>query len=437
MRPAWAKLYTIAAAVLCAALGILLPWWLIGACLIVFLAWLGLTRPGRQAALITAAGLATLPRRLGGASVVVLGVAGVVGVLVALLAMGRGYQAMLEATGSNDTAIVLGIGSQDGELGSVLSRGSAMIIANEPQVMRGADGRPVASAELLVTASVPMKEGGRYGEVAIRGVGPQAWVIHKNVRIIAGRRFTPGLRELIAGENVRREFADVEVGSTVEINGEPWKVVGAFDAHDAHNSELWGDIDVLGPAFGRGSSITSMTVRLRNPRLFRSFKAALASDPRLKVETQTTRAFYASQARGLTESIRMLGILVASIMAIGSVAGALNSMYTAVSARTREIATLRAIGFSGELVLLSVMIETTLLAVAGGVMGAGVTWIFFDHYTAATLGPDFTELMFQFRVTPGLLVTGLRCALAIGIVGGVLPALRAGQASVAAGIRLA
>ena len=433
MRRARFVLTMVAAAVICVALG-WLPWRVIGAAVLAFAIWLTATRTGRRTGAITAAGMTTLPQRLGGASVVVVGIAGVVGVLVALLAMGKGFESTLHAAGSDDTAIVLRSGSLT-EVNSVLDQSSVTLISDEPQVMRDARVQPIASPELLIAVSLTRKSNGLAANAALRGVGPEVWALRRNVRIIAGRRFRTGLRELIVGKDAAREFAHTSIGSTLEIGGQPWKVVGEFDSGDAHDSELWADTNVVATAFHRGSSVSSVTVRLKSPRQFDAFKAALASDPRLKVEARTTRAYYAGQAKGLTRLIRILGSIVAAIMGVGAVAGALNSMYAAVSARTREIATLRAIGFRGGPVAVSVMIETMLLALAGGAAGAGIAWLLFNNYTASTMGANFSEVVFQFRVTPQLLGSGLRWALVIGFLGGLFPALRAARMPVTEGLR--
>ncbi|MGH8288746.1 MAG: ABC transporter permease [Steroidobacteraceae bacterium] len=413
---------------------VILPAWAVWACLALFGAWLALTRTGRQAWSATAVGIATIPQRLGSSCVVLIGIAGVVGVLVALLAMAEGLRATLQQTGSNDTAIVLRAGSQT-EVNSVVDHAAAVIVAQEPQVMRDAQGYPIASPEILTAASIPRKGNGLDGTAPIRGVGDRVWELYPRLRIIAGRRFRPGLRELIVGKNAAREFTDTALGSTLELNGQPWTVVGQFDSGDSHNSELWADANVVATAYHRGDSCSSVTVRLKSPKLFDAFKAAIASDPQLKFEVKTTRAYFDAQSEGLTKIIRVLGTTVAVIMGIGAVFGALNTMYAAVATRTREIATLRAIGFRGGPVIVSVLIETLLLAVAGGVVGAAIAWLLFDNYTASTLGANFSQLVFQFHVTPALVATGLKWALAIGFLGGLFPALRAARMPVTDGLR--
>ena len=255
------------------------------------------------------------------------------------------------------------------------------------------------------------------------------------MQITVGRKFRPGLRELIAGKDARRQFAGIEPGSIVKLNEQVWTVVGAFDSGDSHNSELWGDTDIVGSAYRRGASTSSVTLRLTAPGALDAFKAGLQADRRVQVDVSTTRNYYNSQSETISTIIRILGTVVGVIMAIGAVFGALNSMYAAVATRTREIATLRAIGFRGTPVVMSVMIETLLLAFAGGVLGAGVAWAIFDNYTASTLGSNFSQVVFAFKVTPGLVGNGLRWALTIGLIGGLFPALRAARQPVTAGLR--
>jgi putative ABC transport system permease protein len=402
--------------------------------LLLLLLWLLATRTGRQAWSVTQVGILTIPQRLGSSLVVVVGIAGVVGVLVAVLAMGAGFAATLRQTGSEDTAIVMRAGSQT-ELNSVLDHDSATLIAQLPQVQRNADGLPIASPELVVVAALPKKSTGLDANVELRGVGQRAWELRPALRITAGRRFQPGLRELIAGKGARSQFAGVEIGSGIQLNGQRWTVVGVFDSGDAYDSEIWGDADIVGPTYRRGSSTTSVTVRLTSAAAFDAFQAALASDPRLQVDARTTREYYTEQSARLATFINILGITIGSIMAVGAVFGALNTMYAAIAVRTREIATLRAIGFRGIPVVVSVLLETMLLGLLGGVIGAALAWLIFDHYTASTLGSNFSQVVFDFQVSPGLIWTGLKWALTIGFVGGLFPALRAARLSVTAGLR--
>jgi putative ABC transport system permease protein len=404
------------------------------ALLILLVLWLSLTRSGRQAWAVSRVGIATIPQRLGSSSVVVVGVAGVVGVLVALLAMAAGFEATLRESGTDDTAIIMRGGAQT-EINSVLDHDSTSVVAQAPQVLRDAHGRPIASPELVVVAALPKRSNGLDANVELRGVGESAWVLRPGVHMIAGRAFGSGLRELIAGQGAQQQFAGLDPGATLKLNGQVWTVVGVFATGDAHDSELWGDVNVVASAYRRGSSFSSMTVRLTDAAAFDLFKAALASDPRLKVDALTTRDYYTQQSAALSKLIRVLGVTVSIIMAIGAVFGALNTMYAAVAARAREIATLRALGFRGGPVIVSVLLETMLLALAGGTLGAAGAWLLFNHYVVSTMGSNFTQVVFSFRVTPMLLATGLAWALAIGLVGGLFPALRAARLSVTAGLR--
>jgi len=413
---------------------VMAPWPVLTGLLAVFIAWMALTRSGRQAWSVTRVGLATIPQRLGASSVVIIGIAGVVGVLVALLAMAVGFEATLRETGTDDTVIMLRAGSRT-ELNSVLSHETAQLLAQQSQVLRNAQGQPIASPELVVVASLPKRSTGLDANVELRGVGEHGWELHPNVRITAGHRFSPGLRELIVGKGAAEQFSGTDVGSSIKLNGQVWQVVGRFEAGDSHDSELWGDTDVVGSAYRRGSSTTTVIARLTSADQLDALKAALASDPRFQIDVMTTRAYYASQSEQLTRQIRVLGTVVGAIMAIGAIFGALNTMYAAIATRAREIATLRAIGFRGAPVVVSVLIETMLLALLGGILGAALAWLIFNGYTASTLGQNFSQVVFNFKVSPALLWSGLKWALAIGLIGGLFPAVRAARIPVTAGLR--
>jgi putative ABC transport system permease protein len=417
-----------------AACGVVIatPWLaLLGGAL--FATWLVGSRRGRQALAMTRIGLATVPQRLGATSVVVVGIAGVVSVLVALLAMAQGFQETLKSAGNEDTAIVLRAGA-NAELSSGLDRASVILIAQAPGVQHDTHDVPIASAEVVVVSNVPKRSTGTDANVEVRGVGAQVWKLRPEVRIVSGRRFEPGLRELIVGRGALAQFRGFESGSTVLLNGQAWKVVGVFASGDSHESEIWGDAESVAAAYRR-RGFQSVSVRLRDASAFDGFKAALSGDPRLRVDVETTRDYYSKQSERLTTVIRAIGFGVAVIMAFGAVFGALNTMYAAVAARTREIATLRALGFSFLPVVVSVMLETMLLALAGGVLGAGIAWAVFNGYTVSTLGANFSQVVFRFQVTPELLLRGLQWALAIGFVGGLFPAMRASNLPVTQALR--
>lgn len=410
--------------------------WLVATGLTVVLAlWMRFAHAGRQASSVTAVGISTMGQRIGSSLVVVIGIASVVGVLVALLAMAAGFQATLEASGSDQTAIVLRGGSA-AELSSVLERNEVNVISQAPGVTRDADGRSIASSELVVVANVPRKSEPLVdSNVQVRGVGAQAWTLYPDVTIVDGRKFRSGLRELTVGDGAAREFVGLDVGKTLNLGGQEWTIVGRFKAGDSHDSELWGDVATVASAYRRGSSVQSVTVKLTDAAAFDSFKAALLSDPRLKVDVATTAEYYASQSQTRAKILRIVGLLVGVIMAIGALSGALNTMYAAVVTRTREIATLRAIGFRGLPVVVSVMLETLLLALLGGIVGGLTTWLVFNGYTASTLGSNFSQVVFRFQVSPALLWAGIQWALAIGFIGGLFPALRAARLPVTTALR--
>jgi len=431
----FARVLTLLAVAVFLAIWIALPWPGIVALAVALAVWMVATRRGRQTWEVTKVGLATVTQRLGSSSVVVVGIAGVVGVLVAMLAMSEGFADTLRATGNDHTAIVLRGGSQ-AELNSILDRDSANVVIQAPGVKKDAQGKPIASGELVVVANLPRKgDPNSDSNVPIRGVSEDVWNLRDQVKIVEGRKFKPGLRELIVGKGAREQFEGLDVGKSIRLAGQTWTVVGTFESNDALESELWGDTQSVASAYRRGSSVQSVTVLLDSPKAFDTFKASLAADPRLKVDVSTTREYFGKQSEGLTKVLRAVGITVGIIMAIGAVFGALNTMFAAIQARAREIATLRAIGFRGLPVVVSVMLETMLLALLGGVIGAGIVWIVFNGYTASTLGSNFSQVVFRFHVSGSLLWTGIKWALAIGFIGGLFPALRAARVPVTTALR--
>jgi putative ABC transport system permease protein len=414
-----------------------LPWPVVLAVAVLFVLWMALSRQGRQASSVTAVGISTLRQRLGSSSVIVIGIAGVVAVLVALLAMGEGYSETLRRTGSPDTAIVMR-GASASEVMSVLERDNVVVIPQAVGIARASDGKPIASPELVVAANLPLKGGAEdeVGSVQLRGIGEQAWKVRPNVKVIAGRKFKPGLHELMVGQGAEREFAGVQVGQQIKLGNQTWTVVGEFASGDALDSELWADANVVSDVYRRGGSRNSVTLQLTSPQAFDAFKARLEADPRLKVDVSTTLDYFSKQSEGTSKMIKGIGITVGVIMAIGAIFGALNCMFAAVAMRAREIATLRAIGFRGTPVVVAIMLETMLLALIGGVLGGLLAWLIFNGYTASTLAAGSVgKLSFQFSVTPALLWDGLKWALAIGFIGGLFPAVRAARLPVTTALR--
>lgn len=414
---------------------ILLPWYAVLALAVLVALWLLLTRSGRLALAAAKVGIAGLPQRWGASSVIVVGIAGVVGVLVAMLAMGEGFKATLNRTGSDDSAIILRGGSQ-AETNSVITRDQVPLISSLDGIARGSDGKPLVSPELSQVVNLPSRSDGTDANAQIRGVGPQGWALRPEVKIVQGRKFGPGLRELVVGQGAMRQFRGIEVGKSVMFANQQWTVVGEFASGDSHDSELWADADTLASTYNR-QAFQSVTVKLEGKDGFRKLKAALAADPRLKLDVLTTRDYYSKQSEGLEKLIKILGTVIGTIMAIGAVFGALNTMYAAVAGRAREIATLRALGFRGLPVVVAVMLETMLLALLGGLLGAGIAWLIFNGYEVSTLGSNFSQVVFQFRVSPELLWSGLKWALGIGLVGGLFPALRAARLPVTVALRAA
>ena len=429
---AWGLL-TILSLIAVLVLWMMLPWYGVLAAVVVLALWLAFTRTGALAIAATRMGIAGLPQRWGASSVIVFGIAGVVGVLVAMLAMGEGFKATLDSTGGEDTAIILRGGSQ-AETNSVITRDQAPLIGALAGIAKGPDGRPLSSPELSQVVNLQSKSDGTDTNVQFRGVGPSAWALRPKLKLVEGRKFGAGLREMVVGRGAQRQFRGLEVGQQLKLANQMWTVVGVFESGDSHESELWADVDILGPAYQR-TAYQSVTVKLDGKQGFERLKAALAGDPRLKLDVSTTRDYYAKHSEALTTFIKYLGAIIGTIMAIGAVFGALNSMYAAVAGRSREIATLRALGFRGLPVVTAVMLETMLLALLGGLLGALVAWAIFNGYTVSTLGNNFSQVVFQFRVSPELLWTGLKWALGIGLVGGLFPALRAARLPVTEALR--
>ena len=412
---------------------VVLPWYGVVALAAALGAWLFLSRQGKLALAAAGVGIASLPRRWGASSVIVIGIAGVVGVLVAMLAMGEGFQATLKGTGSDEAAIILRGGSQV-ETNSVISRNQAPLIVGLPGIARSADGRPLASPEVSQVVNLPSKADGTDANVQMRGVGDEGWEVRPHMRLVQGRRFERGLREIVVGQGVSAQYRGVEVGKTLRLGNEDWTVVGVFASGDSHDSEMWTDAQTLASTYDRGA-YQSIIVRTEGKAGFEQFKAAMAADPRLKLDVETTKAYYAKQSGQLNQLLTILGTVIGAIMAIGAVFGALNTMYAAVAGRAREIATMRAIGFRGLPVVVAVMLETMLLALVGGVLGGLLAWLIFNGYSASTMGSNFSAVVFQFKVTPELLWSGLKWALGIGLVGGLFPALRAARLPITAALR--
>jgi putative ABC transport system permease protein len=387
-----------------------------------------------QITAITGINIKSIPERWASSLVIVIGLAGVVAVFTALLAMATGFESTLKSTGRADAVIIMRGGS-DTELNSALDRDSTELLKQGPGIRVGPDGKPLASAEMMVIAELIRKDDTKNGaNITLRGVEPDAFVIRPQVRIVAGRNFTPGLRELIVGSGVLRQFQGAELGQTVRMRGSEWTVVGVFQSGDSHDSELWCDINVARSTFGRTGASSVLAV-LDSPDSVGRLKSAFAADPRLTVDVVKEQDYFSGQTKQFRQTIGFLATVVTIIMALGAVFAALNSMYAAVATRSKEIATLRAIGFGGLPVLISVMIEALLLALVGGLLGALIAYVLFNNFSVSTLGQNFTQVVFNFKVTPALVAQGLLIAVVVGMIGGFLPALRAARQPVTTSLR--
>jgi putative ABC transport system permease protein len=370
------------------------------------------------------------------AVVSILGIAGTVGVFVAMLAMARGFQATLIASGSPANALVRRAGASS-EMDSGIGLDQVRVIADAPQVARDADGIPLASPEIVGILAFQLIKSGTDANTQVRGMTPIVLEVRPSVTIARGRFFRPGLAELVVGSNAVRTYRGLELGSKIAFAGQDWRVVGIFDAGgSAFDSEIWCDHTVLAQTFDRPTNVySSITVRLDSPTDFEAFKDGLTSDPRLTVQVDREIDYYERQSQMVSTLIRVLGFLVAFVMAIGAVFGALNTMYSAVAARAREIATMRALGFGGGSVILSFLFESLLISLIGGILGC-IAVLPLNGFTTGTMNwQTFSHLAFAFRVTPGLLMAGIVFALMMGLFGGVFPAFRAARLQVAHALR--
>jgi putative ABC transport system permease protein len=388
-----------------------------------------------QVASVTKLSLETILERRGSSAAAMFGIAGVVAVFVAVLSIAQGFRRAMIVSGDPGSALVMRSGS-DTEMMSLILGTEARLIADAPGVARGDQG-PLASTELFVVINLPKRSTGTDANVPLRGVSAGALAVHRAVRLVAGRLFEPGRNEVIVGVGAAHEFAGLDLGATLQVGRSAWTIVGRFSADGGlAESEIWTDAPVLQAAYHRGNSYQSVHARLTSPGAFPAFQAALQADPRLNVKAIRQTDYYAEQSRTVYQLITRLGTLVASLMAIGAIFGALNTMYTAVSTRTREIATLRALGFGSGPVVISVLAESLCLALTGGALGSGLAYFVFDGYRAATMNwQSFSQVAFAFEVTPLLLVQGILYATVIGLIGGFFPALRAARLPIAKALR--
>ena len=379
--------------------------------------------------------LRSVRQRWASSVVAVLGIAGTVAVFVAMMALAQGFRATLVASGSPSNAILLRAGAST-EMYSAVTLDQVRIVEELPGVGKGPAG-PLASPEVVVVAAFPLRASGTDANVQVRGVSPRVLAVRENVKVRSGRFFTPGLAELVVGRNAAATYAGLELGNRIRFGGGDWEVVGVFDAGgSAFDSEAWCDASVLAQTYQRPQNVfQSLTVQLDSPEAFGRLKDAITTDPRLTLAADREREYYAKQSQSMTTLITVLGGVVTLVMAVGAVFGALNTMYSAISERKREIATMRALGFGSGSVVASFVVESLLIAMVGGVLGCLLVLPVNGLTTGTMNWQTFSHLAFAFRITPGLLLSGLVFALAMGLIGGVPPAVRAARRPVAPTLR--
>jgi putative ABC transport system permease protein len=378
---------------------------------------------------VTAMNVRALPQRVGASLVTVIGVATVVAVMASLLAISAGLRQMVDRNTRPDDATVLASGAAATYMGSI-SRAAAAIITGAPGVKMGADGEPLAQPIAMVVVEVTRKNDGGTSNVVVEGIGPRWWSLNDHARLIAGRMYRPAVHELIAGRSLGAQYEGLGLGDHIMLQGTDWTVVGVFeDSGGLEGNALLGDADTVLSAFDR-DSFQTINVRLETPATFSLFRDALTTNPQLSVEVKRTADYEHDQIKQITGILDFVGYFVGAVMAVGAVFGAVNTMYSAVDARTREIATLRAIGFGGTAVVISVLVEALLLAVPGALFGLGIAWLVFNGHAVTTLG-----LTFPLAVTPRMLGLAIIWAVAIGLIGGLAPSIRAARLPVATALR--
>jgi len=387
----------------------------------------------RQIASVTGMNLRSVPQRLASSSVIIVGIAGVVAVIMSVSALTRGMSDAVLATGSADRAIVLRAGAT-GEVSSTLLVDAVATIKDAPGIGREPGGGPAASAEFVTGVNLLRKETGSRAGVTVRGVDPAATAVRPELSVIDGRMFKPGLRELLVGRGAFEKFSGVALADEIQLRDSRWTVVGVFESDgDINESSLIADAATLLSAYQR-TAVNSVTVRLESEAAFDEFKAALTTNPTLSVSVERESDFYRRQSAEAGDVLRIVGVAVAIFMGLGAIFAALNTMYSAVSVRSREIATLRAIGFGAGGVVVSVLVESLLLSLLGASLGAAISWVLFNGDTVM-LGDSVSSLVFKMQVTPALLGLGMTLAVGVGLIGGLFPAVRAARLPVATALR--
>jgi putative ABC transport system permease protein len=388
----------------------------------------------KQIASVTLMNIKSVPQRLGASSVIVIGIAGVVGVLVSILAMVGGLSQMLSSTERADRAIVVSTGASFETLSNI-TREATQTIADAPGIKHRADGKPLTSPDALAVVRLPLKRGGNSGNVSLRGVSEAGLAVRPEIHLVEGRQFGSAVREVIVGRTLQRQFRDLELGKQFLLRGAEWTVVGVFESHgDPHEAEMITGAETLQSAFER-NTFQSVAVLLESADSFAQFKGTLTSNPALAVDVMREADYYRQQSQAFSRLLSVVAYLIGGIMAVGAVFGALNAMYSAVSTRTVEIATLRVLGFGASAVIVSVFAEALLLALAGGAIGGCLAWLLFNGHAVSTNGGGLTQLSVPLAVDSSLIGFGVLWACIIGMVGAAFPAIRAARAPLAAALR--
>jgi putative ABC transport system permease protein len=388
-----------------------------------------------QIAAVTAINIRSIPQRFWLSLSTVVAVALVVMVLLSFLAMANGFQRTLKSTGAEDIAIALRGGSQS-EINSVITREQARLIEDGPGIARGADGKPLVSAELYIVVDGIKRSTQTKANIPLRGIGAEGAAIRKDIKLVAGRMFNPGANEIVVGKSLQSQFQGFDLGSKVKFLTTQWTVVGVFaSGGSVFESEIWGDLPVVQSLFNRNNVFQTVRAGIDSPAALAELKRFADTDPRLKLDVKSEREYFAEQSSQTFDLIQKLGWPLAIAMALGALAGALNTMYSSVAARSIEIATLRAIGFGGFPAFVGTLAESLLLAGIGGALGAVATYFIFDGFTTSTLGAGFTQVVFSVKLTPALIAQGLALALIVGLIGGLLPAVRAARMPIVKGLQ--
>ena len=388
-----------------------------------------------QIVAVTAINIRSIPQRFWLSLSTVVAVALVVMVLLSFLAMANGFQRTLKSAGAADIAIVLRGGSQS-EINSSIAREQVRLIEDGPGVARGPDGKPLVSAELYIVVDGIKRSSQTKANIPLRGIGEEGAALRKDVTLVAGRMFNPGANEIVVGKSLLSQFQGFDLGERVQFLTSQWTVVGVFAADGSvFESEIWGDLPVVQSLFNRNNVFQTVRARINGPAELAELKRYADTDPRLKLDVKSEQDYFAEQSSQTSDLIQKLGWPLAIAMALGALAGALNTMYSSVAARSVEIATLRAIGFGGLPAFVGTLTESLLLAGIGGVLGAVATYLVFDGFTASTLGAGFTQVVFSFKLTPALIGQGLALALIVGLIGGLLPAIRAARLPIVQGLQ--